>query len=97
MIRHVVLLQWLPGTTSEQVAALSAGLSSLPGLVGTMAAYTHGPDTGLVVGGFDYGIVADFADVDDWRTYDEHDEHNRVRRELITPLVAARASVRFEL
>jgi len=97
MIRHVVLLQWQPGTTVEQVAAVSAGLSALPAAVGTMVSYTHGPDTGLVPGAFDYGIVADFADVDGWRVYDEHDEHNRVRRELINPLVAGRASVRFEL
>jgi hypothetical protein len=48
-------------------------------------------------GSWDYGIVADFADADAWRTYDTHDEHNRVRRELIAPFLADRASVRFEL
>lgn len=97
MIRHIVLLRFNDTLTPADLDAIDAGLGGLPASIATIATYTFGRDLRLMDGSWDYGIVADFADADAWRTYDTHDEHNRVRRELIAPFLADRASVRFEL
>ena len=97
MLRHVVLLTWLEGTTPEQVAAVTAALDTLPGQIDTIKAYAHGPDLGLAEPRWDYAIVGDFDAAGGWRTYDEHPAHNKARADVIVPLVAQRASVQFEL
>ena len=97
MLRHVVLLTWLEGTTPEQVAAVTAALDTLPGQIESIKAYAHGPDLRLAEPRCDYAIVGDFDDADGWRTYDEHPAHNKARADVIVPLVAERASVQFEV
>jgi hypothetical protein len=101
MFRHVVLFKWKPGTSAETVAEIVAGLTkcglALPGT----RAYTCGPDLAPAggLGGaeqrFDFAIVADFDDEAAWRAYDTDDEHNRLRAELIRPLIAERATTQF--
>jgi hypothetical protein len=97
MMRHIVLLTWVEGTTPEQVKAVSAALDALPGQIDTIRSYTHGPDLGLGEQRYDYAIVADFDDAEGWRTYDEHPVHNQARAEVIVPIIAQRASVQFDL
>ena len=50
MIRHVVLFTWTPEATPEQLAAVAAGLASLPGQIPGVRAYHFGTDAGLVDG-----------------------------------------------
>ena len=97
MLRHIVLLTWIDGTTADDVARVTASLDTLPGQIDTIRVYTHGPDLGLAVGRWDYAIVADFDDVAGWQVYDTHPVHERSRAEVIVPLIAQRASVQFEL
>jgi hypothetical protein len=97
MLRHVVLLTWLEGTTPEQVAAVTAALDTLPGQIDTIKAYAHGSDLCLTEPRCGYAIVGAFDDAAGWRTDDEHPAHNKARAEVIVPLVAQRASVQFEL
>jgi hypothetical protein len=44
---------------------------------------------------WDYGIVAQFDSEDDWRLYDTHPVHERVRAEVFRSIIAERAAVQF--
>src|SRR5262245_58957951 len=101
MFRHVVLFKWKPGTSAETVAEVVAGLTAAGLALPGTRAYTCGPDlapAGGLAGAetrFDFAIVADFDDETAWRVYDEDPEHNRLRAELIRPLIADRTTVQF--
>ncbi len=64
------------------MAAALRGVST-----GGMLALTVGRDAGLRDGNAELGIVADFADEAAYRAYDEDAEHNRIRRELLAPIL----------
>lgn len=64
------------------MAAALRGVST-----GGMLALTVGRDAGLREGNAELDIVADFADEAAYRTYDEDAEHNRIRRELLAPIL----------
>jgi hypothetical protein len=67
VVRHVVVFTWKPEASEEAVQALADGLAALPGQIPEILAYTFGPDLGLADDHPDYGLVADFADVDAYR------------------------------
>ena len=95
MIRHVAVFRWKPGTTAEQVQALSAWLAELPGLIPEISAYAFGPDAGLRPGSADYAVVADFEDAEAYLRYAEHPAHRRVIDELLNPMVESRAAAQI--
>lgn len=97
MLRHVVLFHWKPGTTPEQVRAVTDGLRALPAVIPEIAGYHVGPDAGLVEGNADFAVVADFASEADWATYRAHPVHQAVIAEHITPIAAERLSAQYEL
>jgi Stress responsive A/B Barrel Domain len=97
MIRHVALFRWTDGVAAEQIAAVTAGLDSLPGQVPSIRTYAHGPDLRLGDGRWDYAVVADFDDADGYRAYVDHPAHDEVRRDLILPLVAERGNAQIQL
>ena len=102
MFRHVVLFKWKPGTSTDTVAAVVAGLSACAAALPVTRSYTCGPDVqtaGSQAGSeerYDFGVVADFDDEAGWRVYDKDPEHNRLRAELIRPLIAQRVTIQFE-
>ena len=96
MITHVVSFRWKPETTPEQIAAIEAALATMPDLVPSIKTYRFGSDLGANgTANMDFAVVATFDSVDDWRAYDEHPEHDRVRVEAIRPWIAARSAVQF--
>lgn len=96
-LRHVAVFRWREGTTSAQIEAVHAGLSSLPRAVPSIRSYTHGPDAGLGEGRWDYAVVADFDDASGFEAYVAHPAHVEVRDTLIAPLLADRANVQLPL
>ena len=96
MIRHAVLFKWKAGTTLEQVQALAAGLARLPAEIPEIAAYRFGSDLGQAEGNADFAIVADFASVEDWRSYVQHPAHVRLIEEYILPIRESRAVLQYE-
>ena len=96
MISHVVMFSFAAGVTDDQVAELGAALDTLPVAVPEVRRYVHGRDAGLADGNADYVVVATFDDVDGWRAYDTHPEHQRIRAEVIKPLISSRSAVQFE-
>ncbi len=97
MIRHVALFQWNEGTTEEDIAAITAGLATLPAAIDVLVTYSFGPDVAFSEGNFDYAVVADFNSIEDYPIYVQHPAHADVAARLIRPHVAARSAVQFEL
>lgn len=98
MIQHVVLLNWKPGTTAEQVSRVTAGFDRLPGLIPQIKSYRYGPDLGLTPnGGADYALVAEFANEEDFAAYAIHADHIRVMQDAIDDIMASWKAVQFRL
>jgi hypothetical protein len=97
MFRHVVMLRWTPEATAEQRTAIRVALEALPGTIPEIAGYVVGEDAHVNEGNHDLVVVADFATVGDYLVYRDHPEHVAVIRELIRPILAARAAVQHEM
>ena len=95
--RHVVMFRWNDTVDDDQLAAITAALATLPGLIPEIAEYRFGADAGLNEGNFDFTVVADFASVDDYLVYRDHPDHKRVVAELIVPTIAERSAVQFDM
>ena len=96
MIRHVVLLRWVEGTTEAQHQAVLDALHELPGLIPEIVRYRIGADAGLAEGNAHVSVIAEFATADDWRTYSTHPDHVRVITELIRPQLDQRTAIQYE-
>jgi hypothetical protein len=96
MLRHMVLFTWVEGTTQEQLERLAARLAELPGLIPEIKAYEFGADAGINEGGYDFGIVADFADRETYLVYRDHPAHRALIEECIVPIRDQRAAIQFE-
>jgi hypothetical protein len=96
MIRHIGLFILKPGTTAAQVAPWVSAIKAMtvPGLL----AHTWGLDLGLREGNASMAAVFDFADEAAYQAWDTDDEHNRIRRELMQPILvrAERCQYRLE-
>jgi len=89
------MFRWEDTVDDEQVAAITAGLSTLPGLIPQIADYRFGGDAGVNEGNFDFVVVADFASVDDYLAYRDHPDHRALIADLVTGNVADRAAVQY--
>ena len=96
MFRHVAMFEWVEGVTPEQIAAVGEALFPLPAIIPEIRSFRFGPDAGLAEGNFDYVVTADFDDVDGFRAYRDHPDHRMVARQVIGPILAARAAVQFD-
>ena len=96
MFHHVALLTFKEGTTTEQVAALEAGLGALPQQIDALIGYRFGSDVGITAGAWDYAVVADFTDRAGYETYRDHPAHVEVLTHLTGPVTASIARVQFE-
>ena len=97
MLRHVVLFTWKDDATEEQKQALHDGLAKLPPAIETIRGYRFGPDAGLNPANCDYALVADFDDQAGYLTYRDHPVHRELVERYVSPIVASRASVQFEI
>ena len=96
MLRHIAIFRFEPDTTAAQIEHMTAGLRSLPDQIPEIRDYRCGPDAGLREGNWEYAVVADFDDVDDWRTYVEHPVHQAMIAERISPIITERTAVQYE-
>jgi hypothetical protein len=94
MIRNVVLVKLAQGQDPAAVARVQQDLLNL-NCPGTLS-YAIGDDLGLRDGNWSFAIVADFADTDAYRAYDQDEKHNRVRAALL-PMTEQIARVQFEV
>ncbi len=97
MLRHVVLMKFVPEATAEQRQAVEDGLAALPAQIPELRSYVIGTDVGASEGNFDFAVVADLDDVDAFRRYIDHPAHMSVVVERIRPILADRAAVQYEV
>lgn len=97
MFRHVVMFNWTDDVDDAQVATVSAALDSLPGKIDVLRDYRHGPDVGISDGNFDYVLVADVDNAEDFATYRDHPDHVAVIKQVFAGKVAQRAAVQYEV
>ena len=95
MFRHCAMFKWSDEATEEAKAAVSAGLDELAKL-GAIKTFLHGPDAGVSDGNWDYVVVADFAGVDDYRSYATDPDHLELIADLLRPNIAGRAAIQYE-
>ncbi len=94
--RHVVMFQFADHVDDEHVEKVRAGLSALPGQIEQIRSYVHGRDVGIAEGNFDYVVVADFDNVNDYITYRDHPQHQLLISELIKDHVSSRSAVQYQ-
>ena len=96
MIHHVAMFRFNEGTTTEQVNAAAEALNALPPQIDVLIGYKCGADLGLMDGTWDFVVVADVANTDDFITYKDHPAHRAVVTNFMAPIIAEGARVQFE-
>jgi hypothetical protein len=97
VLRHVVLMRWKPGTSTDQKQAIRERLAALPAAIPQIRSYQFGDDAAIAEGNFEFAIVADFDNGSDFQIYAAHDVHQRLIAEHIRPILQDRAAVQYEL
>ena len=93
--RHVVMFKWNEGLGQQHVDRVREGLNALPSAIDSIRSYLHGTDIGISDDNYDYVVVADFDNIDGWRTYRDHPQHLLFIEEVIKGNVAQRAAVQY--
>ena len=97
MFRHVVLMRWTADTTPADVRAIAEALGGLPAAIPELRDFRFGHDVGINEGNFDFAVVADFEDADDYVVYRDHPLHRAIIAERIAPHLDTRASVQYDV
>lgn len=97
MIIHVVAFRWKPGIPDGHVEAVKSQLMAFASSLPEVRSYRCGTDVGASdMGNFDFAIVAEFDNIDDWRVYDTHPTHTEIRAGVVRPWIEERAAAQFE-
>jgi quinol monooxygenase YgiN len=98
VIRHVVLFQFTPGTTEDQIDAYERDLVAYVAALDGVISYRIGRDAGLNPNTYDFSIVAEFDDDEAFRRYFDGDRHLEIQRATAS-MIAGKASSqsRFDL
>ncbi|WP_214368118.1 Dabb family protein [Pseudonocardia sp. H11422] len=96
MIRNVVMGRVRDGVAPEQVEQALQALRDLR-VDGAEFDLLAGRDLGLREGNAGFVITVDLPDEEAYRIYDADPEHNRIRAELIAPIVERIDRVQFRL
>jgi hypothetical protein len=96
MVRHTVMFTFRDGVGDEEIERIFAELSRLPAVIPQLRDYRMGRDIGVNTGNAQLMVTGDFDSVADYLAYRDHDEHRRIVRDLIAPLVAQRSACQIE-
>ena len=91
MIRHIALFKLKDDADPSTKQSLEEGLFLLAQTIPQISSYEYGADLGLRAGNFDFAVVADFEDAE------QHPDHQQFLKSRLTPVLADRVSVQFEL
>ena len=97
MIRHTALFKWAADAIDEQKQAAATEVAKLPSIVPSIRAFESGPDAGFNQGNFDFAVTADFDDEAGYLAYRDDPAHREIVQRYVTPIVAQRAAVQYEL
>jgi len=94
-LRHINLLRWKDGTTQAAVDALGGELQRMAREIPEVRTLSYGPDLGLMDGNADFIIQEEFDDAGAFRRYAAHPAHERMIRDFLRPILAARHAIQF--
>ena len=95
MIRSIVLIQFKPDTTDEQIAGALTGADAMLAKQPNVRDYTVRRDLGLRDGNMTLAALIDFEDEAAYFAYIESEGHTRFSREVIGPI--SEQSVRCQI
>ena len=93
-IRHVAIFTLKEGV---DVSKITAGLQLLRDSVPGFTRAAFGPDAGLKTGNAGYAVSFDFPNEAAYKQWDTNAEHERIRKELIFPLLSGISRVQFRI
>ncbi|MEQ3554525.1 Dabb family protein [Pseudonocardia nematodicida] len=96
MIRNVVVGRLEDGVDPAEIEKALQALRELR-VDGVELDLVAGVDLGLRDGNASFSIVVDLADEEAYRAYDADEEHNRIRREMVAPLISSIERIQFRL
>ena len=94
MIRHVSVFTLKEGV---DVARMQQVLDLVRDRIPGPLASAYGRDLGLRPGNAAFATSFDFTDEAAYRTWDAHPEHERIRREMVAPLIAGVQRCQFRV
>ncbi len=97
MLRHIAMFRLKDDAPEGTLERLSEGLSRLSRSISGISTYRYGRDLGLREGNFDFAVVADFENAETFASYVKHPDHQAFIQDQLTPVVAERVALQFEL
>ncbi len=95
-VTHVALYTWKPGTTDQQIRALTDALTALPALIPEVRSFRVGADAGVSPANDAFAVVAEFDDLDAFRRYAADPHHLDVIEGLLKPILGTRHAVQLK-
>jgi len=96
MITHVWSMSFTPDATEAQRADFVTAMFELPSKIEGVESFRSGVDLGLNPGNAEVVIIAEFADVDAWRSYLEAPAHVAFVEDHVNPLCASWGAIQFD-
>ncbi|GGI80435.1 Dabb family protein [Legionella impletisoli] len=89
MIKHIVLLEFKPSATSEEITHLFFKLSILQGHISSVRSFSYGQNTSpeQLNKGFNHAFIMEFENTASRDAYLAHPEHKNVAQQVIFPLL----------
>ena len=97
MLRHIAIFRLIDDVPEGTLESLCQGLAQLAQTIPQIGNYTYGQDLGLRAGNFDFAVVADFEDAEAFAGYVTHPDHQAFVQDQLTPVVAERVALQFEI
>ncbi len=88
MIRHVTLINFKPGTSQAQKAAVLDAFRQLPDHIPAIREFSVGLDLGLLEGNAGLAVFAGFESEADFLEYSSHPAHGTVVFPVCGPVMA---------
>jgi len=95
MIRNIVLFSLKEGTPPERIDAIVRAMQAIS--FEGCRRWELVRDLRFREGNLPYAFVSEFEDEAAYRGYDTHEEHNRIRRELLAPIVLKIERFQYEV
>lgn len=99
MIRHVVVIRFIPDADQHRIEDFAQAVAKLPDEITEVVDFSCGPDVGKAQGGqfegnWDFVVQATFRSMADYRVYADHPAHHRLKDRYLAGLMQDRAGIK---
>lgn len=95
MFTHIAMFRIRPEVDDAERARIRGLLLELPELISEVRSFEVGEDAGISEGNWDMVVLAQFDDVDGYRAYAAHPDHQPVIT-AVRSIISERAGIQFE-